>query len=202
VKGVVESLKVITRAASTRVAEFAFKYAADNGRKTVSAVHKANIMKRADGLFIECCREVAEKYPNIAYEEVIVDNACMQLVRDPTRFDVLVMPNLYGDIVSDLCAGLIGGLGLTPSANVGANGLALMEAVHGTAPDIAGKNLANPTALLFSGCMMLRHLGLNDYADRIQNAALGVIAEGNYRTRDLGGTAGTSEYKKAIIGRL
>lgn len=159
-------------------------------------------MKRADGLFIECCREVAERYPSIKYEEVIVDNACMQLVRDPSRFDVLVMPNLYGDIVSDLCAGLIGGLGLTPSANVGANGLALMEAVHGTAPDIAGKNLANPTALLFSGCMMLRHIGMNPYADRIQGAALKVIAEGKYRTRDLGGTATTSDYVKAVIGEL
>ncbi|KAI8475686.1 MAG: isocitrate dehydrogenase, NAD-dependent [Monoraphidium minutum] len=202
VKGVVESLKVITRKASTRVAEFAFKYADDNKRQMVSAIHKANIMKKADGLFIECCREVAEKYPHIKYEEVIVDNACMQLVRDPSRFDTLVMPNLYGDIVSDLCAGLIGGLGLTPSANVGANGLALMEAVHGTAPDIAGKNLANPTALLFSGCMMLRHLGLNDMGDRIQSAALAVIAEGKYRTRDLGGTAGTSDYTKAVIDHL
>eukprot|EP00877_Chromochloris_zofingiensis_P006662 jgi/Chrzof1/2249/Cz11g08120.t1_IDH1[v5.2] len=202
VTGVVESLKVITRVASMRVAEYAFKYAEDNNRKKVSAVHKANIMKKADGLFIECCRNVREKYPNIGYDEVIVDNACMQLVRDPTQFDVLVMPNLYGDIISDLCAGLIGGLGLTPSANVGANGLALMEAVHGTAPDIAGKDLANPTALLFSGCMMLRHLGLNDIADNIQNAALAVIAEGTHRTRDLGGKAGTTEYKKAIIDRL
>ncbi|GBG00171.1 isocitrate dehydrogenase catalytic subunit mitochondrial-like [Raphidocelis subcapitata] len=202
VKGVVESLKVITRTASTRVAEFAFKYAEENNRHMVSAIHKANIMKKADGLFIECCRSVADKYPNIKYEEVIVDNACMQLVRDPSRFDVLCMPNLYGDIVSDLCAGLIGGLGLTPSANVGANGLALMEAVHGTAPDIAGKNLANPTALLLSGCMMLRHLGLNSHADQIQNAALAVIAEGTYRTRDLGGTAGTSDFVKAVIGKL
>jgi isocitrate dehydrogenase (NAD+) len=202
VKGVVESLKIITRQASTRVAEYAFKYAQDNGRKRVSAVHKANIMKKADGLFIECCREVAEKHPNIEYDEVIVDNACMQLVRDPSAFDVLVMPNLYGDIVSDLCAGLIGGLGLTPSANVGAGGLALMEAVHGTAPDIAGKDVANPTALLLSGCMMLRHLGLNGHADRIHGACLGVIAEGKWRTRDLGGKAGTSDFVKAIIGKL
>lgn len=202
VPGVVESLKVITRVASTRVAEYAFKYAQDNGRKKVSAIHKANIMKRADGLFIDCCREVHEKYPDIEYEELIVDNACMQLVRDPTQFDVLVMPNLYGDIISDLCAGLIGGLGLTPSANVGAGGLALMEAVHGTAPDIAGKNKANPTALLLSGAMMLRHIGLNKYGDNIQQAVLGVIAEGKYRTGDLGGNATTSDFTKAIIDKL
>lgn len=202
VKGVVESLKVITRGASTRVAEYAFQYARDNKRQTVTALHKANIMKKADGLFIECCREVAEKYPDIQYREEIVDNACMQLVLDPTVFDVLVMPNLYGDIVSDLCAGLIGGLGLTPSANVGANGLALMEAVHGTAPDIAGKNLANPTALLFSGVMMLRHLGMHDIAENIQQAALAVIAEGKYRTGDLGGRASCSDYTKAIIDKL
>eukprot|EP00882_Tetradesmus_deserticola_P010834 GHRQ01011447.1.p1 GENE.GHRQ01011447.1~~GHRQ01011447.1.p1 ORF type:complete len:366 (+),score=142.84 GHRQ01011447.1:222-1319(+) len=202
VKGVVESLKVITRGASTRVAEYAFQYAQDNKRAKVSALHKANIMKKADGLFIECCREVAERYPDITYEEEIVDNACMQLVSDPSKFDVLVMPNLYGDIVSDLCAGLIGGLGLTPSANVGANGLALMEAVHGTAPDIAGKNLANPTALLFSGVMMLRHLGLHDLAEDIHSAALAVIAEGKYRTGDLGGTSTCSDYTKAIIDKL
>eukprot|EP00775_Hariotina_reticulata_P002820 gene2820-3113_t len=183
VKGVVESLKVITRAASTRVAEYAFQYARDNKRQMVSALHKANIMKKADGLFIECCREVADKYPDIKYEEVIVDNACAQLARDPSKFDVMVMPNLYGDIVS-------------------ANGLALMEAVHGTAPDIAGKNLANPTALLFSGVMMLRHLGMHDIADNIHNAAMSVIAEGTYRTGDLGGTATTTEYTKAIIDKL
>lgn len=202
VPGVVESLKVITRKASTRVAEYAFKYARENKRHKVSAIHKANIMKKADGLFIECCREVQSRYPDIQYEELIVDNACMQLVRDPTQFDMLLMPNLYGDIISDLCAGLIGGLGLTPSANVGENGLALMEAVHGTAPDIAGKDMANPTALLLSGCMMLRHLGLHDHADSIQNAALTVIADGKYRTRDLGGKAGTQDYTKAIIDNL
>lgn len=202
VPGVVESLKVITRKASTRVAEFAFKYAEDHNRKKVSAVHKANIMKKADGLFIECCREVRERYPHIEYEEVIVDNACMQLVRDPTQFDVLVMPNLYGDIVSDLCAGLIGGLGLTPSANVGADGLALAEAVHGTAPDIAGHNKANPTALLLSGCMMLRHLGLYKHADRIQKACLDVIAEGQYRTGDLGGRATTTEFTNAVCEKV
>jgi len=202
VPGVVESLKVITRVASTRVAEFAFKYAKEHGRRKVSAIHKANIMKKADGLFIECCREVSEKYPDIKYEELIVDNACMQLVSNPTQFDVLCMPNLYGDIISDLCAGLVGGLGLTPSANIGAGGLALMEAVHGTAPDIAGKNLANPTALLLSGCMMLRHVGHTATADKLQAAVLGVIAEGKYRTRDLGGNATTSDFTKAIIDKL
>ncbi|MCJ1297529.1 Isocitrate dehydrogenase [NAD] catalytic subunit 6, mitochondrial [Hypocenomyce scalaris] len=189
VPGVVESLKIITRVASTRVAEYAFKYAHDNGRHKVTAVHKANIMKMADGLFIKCCREVGgkisdscllptvkEKYPNIEYQEVIVDNACMQLVKNPAQFDVLVMPNLYGDIISDLCAGLVGGLGLTPSANI-----ALMEAVHGTAPDIAGQDKANPTALLLSSVMMLRHMGQIPQAEAIQNAVLGTIAEGKYR---------------------
>lgn len=202
VPGVVESLKIITRKASVRVAEFAFKYAKENGRKKVSAVHKANIMKKADGLFLLCCREVREKYPELEYEELIVDNACMQIVKDPSQFDVLVMPNLYGDIISDLCAGLIGGLGLTPSANIGTNGLCLAEAVHGTAPDIAGKNLANPTALLLSGCMMLRHVGCNEHAERIQAAVLKTIAEGKYRTKDLGGNATTSDFTKAIIGNL
>ncbi|KAK9810650.1 hypothetical protein WJX73_007589 [Symbiochloris irregularis] len=202
VKGVVESLKVITRAASTRVAEYAFKYAQDNHRSTVTAIHKANIMKMADGLFIKCCREVSEKYPDIKYSEMIVDNACMQLVKEPTQFDVLVMPNLYGDIISDLCAGLIGGLGLTPSGNIGLGGLALMEAVHGTAPDIAGKDLANPTALLLSGVMMLRHLGIAGPAENIQNAVLGTIAEGKYRTGDLGGRSTCSDFTKAIIDKL
>ncbi|KAJ9530103.1 hypothetical protein QJQ45_023379 [Haematococcus lacustris] len=223
VPGVVESLKasapratqtcrlalaeVITRKASSRVAEFAFKYAKDNNRQKVSAVHKANIMKKADGLFLECCREVAAKYPDITYDELIVDNACMQLVRslgvrDPGQFDVMLMPNLYGDIISDLCAGLIGGLGLTPSANVGMHGLCLGEAVHGTAPDIAGKDMANPTALALSACMMLRHVGHVDAADNIQQAVLAVIAEGKYRTRDLGGNASTSDFTKAVIDKL
>eukprot|EP01025_Chloroclados_australasicus_P041775 TRINITY_DN44569_c0_g4_i1.p1 TRINITY_DN44569_c0_g4~~TRINITY_DN44569_c0_g4_i1.p1 ORF type:complete len:362 (-),score=54.71 TRINITY_DN44569_c0_g4_i1:213-1298(-) len=202
VPGVVESLKVITRKASSRVAEFAFDYAVKNNRTKVSAIHKANIMKQADGLFLQCCREVAEKYPNLQYEELIVDNACMQLVRDPTQFDVLVMPNLYGDIISDLCAGLIGGLGLTPSGNIGSNGLALMEAVHGTAPDIAGQDKANPTALLLSSCMMLRHMGMLEEAERVQKAVLGVIAEGVYRTGDLGGKSSTSDFTKAIIDKL
>jgi len=202
VPGVVESLKVITRGASTRVAEYAFQYAKLNGRKKVTAVHKANIMKKADGLFLECCREVRERYPEIEYEEAIVDATCMMLVKDPSRFDVMVMPNLYGDIISDLCAGLIGGLGLTPSANIGANNLALMEAVHGTAPDIAGHDKANPTALLLSGSMMLRHMGLHRHGDRIQDAVLKTIAQGKYRTADLGGKASTTEFKKAVIGNL
>ncbi|GFR48409.1 hypothetical protein Agub_g10303 [Astrephomene gubernaculifera] len=202
VPGVVESLKVITRKASSRIAEFAFAYARENGRHKVSAVHKANIMKKADGLFLECCREVATKYSDIKYEEVIVDNACMQLVSNPTQFDVLVMPNLYGDIISDLCAGLVGGLGLTPSMNIGVNGLALAEAVHGTAPDIAGKDKANPTALLLSSCMMLRHIGRKDQAENIQNAVISVIAEGKWRTADLGGRATTTDFKKAVIDKL
>ncbi|GIL58440.1 hypothetical protein Vafri_13578 [Volvox africanus] len=202
VPGVVESLKVITRKASSRIAEFAFAYARENGRQKVSAVHKANIMKKADGLFLECCREAATKYPDIKYEELIVDNACMQLVSNPTQFDVLVMPNLYGDIISDLCAGLVGGLGLTPSMNIGLNGLALAEAVHGTAPDIAGKNKANPTALLLSSCMMLRHIGRKNDADNIQNAVISVIAEGKWRTADLGGNSTTTDFTKAIIDKL
>ena len=145
---------------------------------------------------------MAEKYPDIVYEEMIVDNTCMQLVSDPSQFDVMVMPNLYGDIISDLSAGLIGGLGLTPSGNIGANGLALMEAVHGTAPNLVGKNLANPTALLLSGVMMLKHLNLNEVANKIEDATLSTIAEGKYVTQDLGGNAGTSDFTKAIIGHL
>ncbi|CAI8602608.1 unnamed protein product [Vicia faba] len=202
VRGVVESIKIITRQASIRVAEYAFHYAKAHGRKTVSAIHKANIMQKTDGLFLKCCREVAEKYPEITYEEVVIDNCCMMLVKNPALFDVLVMPNLYGDIISDLCAGLIGGLGLTPSINIGGGGIALAEAVHGSAPDIAGKNLANPTALLLSSVSMLRHLDLHDNADRIQNAILNTIAEGKYRTADLGGVSKTTEFTKAIIDHL
>jgi isocitrate dehydrogenase (NAD+) len=159
-------------------------------------------MKKTDGLFLECCREVAEDYPEIVYEEVIIDNCCMMLVKNPALFDVCVMPNLYGDIISDLCAGLIGGLGLTPSGNIGENGLALMEAVHGTAPDIAGKNMANPTALLLSSVMMLQHLQLNDIADQIHKAVLNTIADGKYLTADLGGKSTTSDYTKALIDHL
>lgn len=203
VPGVVESLKIITRPASLRVAEYAFDYAVRNGRRKVSAIHKANIMKLSDGLFLECCREVAARYDTrIEYEEVIVDNCLMQLVMDPGRFDVLVMPNLYGDIVSDLCAGLIGGLGLTPSGNIGDNGLALMEAVHGTAPDIAGKGLANPTALLLSSVMMLRHIGKVEAAEAIQRAVIKTIADNRHRTGDLGGSSTTAEFTDEIISNL
>ncbi|XP_074276146.1 isocitrate dehydrogenase [NAD] catalytic subunit 5, mitochondrial-like [Silene latifolia] len=202
VRGVVESLKIITRQASLRVAEYAFQYARAHGRQRVSAIHKANIMQKTDGLFLKCCREVAEKYPDIIYEEVVIDNCCMMLVKNPALFDVLVMPNLYGDIISDLCAGLIGGLGLTPSCNIGEGGIALAEAVHGSAPDIAGKNLANPTALLLSSVAMLRHLELHDKADNIQKAVLDTIAEGKYRTGDLGGTSTTSDFTKAVCEHL
>ncbi|XP_068667892.1 isocitrate dehydrogenase [NAD] catalytic subunit 5, mitochondrial-like [Aristolochia californica] len=202
VKGVVESLKIITRHASLRVAEYAFHFAKAHGRQRVSAIHKANIMRLSDGLFLKCCREVAEKYPEVTYEEVIIDNCCMMLVKNPTVFDVLVMPNLYGDIISDLCAGLIGGLGLTPSINIGEGGIALAEAVHGSAPDIAGKNLANPTALLLSSVEMLRHLKLHDKAEQIHGAVLKTIAEGKYRTGDLGGTASTTEFTKGVCDNL
>lgn len=202
VRGVVESLKIITRQASLRVAEYAFHYAKTHGRERVSAIHKANIMQKTDGLFLKCCREVAEKYPEIKYEEVVIDNCCMMLVKNPALFDVLVMPNLYGDIISDLCAGLIGGLGLTPSCNIGEGGIALAEAVHGSAPDIAGKNLANPTALLLSAVTMLRHLKLHDKADRIQDAVLNTIAEGKYRTADLGGSSSTTEFTNAICDHI
>ncbi|KAF2289917.1 hypothetical protein GH714_039169 [Hevea brasiliensis] len=194
--------KIITRQASLRVAEYAFHYAKTHGRERVSAIHKANIMQKTDGLFLKCCREVAEKYPEITYEEVVIDNCCMMLVKNPALFDVLVMPNLYGDIISDLCAGLIGGLGLTPSCNIGEGGIALAEAVHGSAPDIAGKNLANPTALLLSAVTMLRHLELNDKADMIQDAILNTIAEGRYRTADLGGSSSTTDFTRAICDHL
>ncbi|OAY40970.1 isocitrate dehydrogenase [NAD] catalytic subunit 5, mitochondrial [Manihot esculenta] len=199
---VVESLKIITRQASLRVAEYAFHYAKTHGQEKVSAIHKANIMQKTDGLFLKCCREVAEKYREIIYEEVVIDNCCMLLVKNPACFDVLVMPNLYGDIISDLCAGLVGGLDLTPSCNIGEGGICLAEAVHGSAPDIAGKNLANPTALMLSAVSMLRHLELNDRADKIQDAILNTIAEGKYRTADLGGTSSTTDFTKAICDHL
>jgi isocitrate dehydrogenase (NAD+) len=201
VPGVMQSIKLITRQASMRVAKHAFEYATKNGRKKVTAVHKGAIMKLSDGLFIECCQEVAARYPKIHYEEQTIDNVCIQLVQNPALCDVLVLPNLYGDIISDLCAGLIGGLGLTPSANIGKD-IAVFEAVHGTAPDIAGQNKANPTALLFSGIMMLRHIGLSDYAEKIENATLEVIAEKKDVTADLGGTATTTVYTDAIISRF
>jgi isocitrate dehydrogenase (NAD+) len=197
VPGVVESLKIITEKASTRIARFAFAYARSNGRKKVTAVHKANIMKLSDGLFLDCCRAVAAEFPEVAYQEMIVDNTCMQLVLDPTRFDVLLLENLYGDIVSDLCAGFIGGLGMAPGANIGEHG-ALFEAVHGSAPDIAGKNLANPIAVILSGAMMLDYLGEQKAAERVRGAVHAVLREGKKLTRDLGGTAGTTEIAEAI----
>ena len=197
VPGVVESLKIITRDASERIARFAFDYARRHHRKLVTAIHKANIMKMGDGLFLESVRSVAEGYDDIAYDERIVDAASMQLVLDPSQFDVLLLPNLYGDIVSDLCAGLVGGLGLVPSANLGTRA-AVFEAVHGTAPDIAGQQVANPTALLRSALLMLRYLDEDAAADRVGAALLGVLREGRVRTRDLGGTASTSEFADAV----
>ena len=198
VPGVVESLKIITERASTRIARYAFEYSEREGRKRVTAVHKANIMKLSDGLFLECFRNVAKEHPGIAADDKIVDNACMQLVMRPEQFDVMLLENLYGDIVSDLCAGLIGGLGLVPGANIGERG-AVFEAVHGSAPDIAGQGIANPTALLQSGIMMLRHIGERAAAQRIEDAMLKVFRAGKVRTRDIGGTAKTSEFARAII---
>ncbi len=201
VKDVVESLKIITRTASLRIAEYAFDYAVAQGRKKVTAVHKANIMKLSDGLFLRCCREVAERHPQIEYKELIVDNASMQLVMRPETFDVLLLPNLYGDIVSDLAAGLVGGLGIVPGANMGEN-VAVFEAVHGSAPDIAGKQLANPTALLYSAVMMLRHLGEQDAALRLQTALEKVYSAGKALTRDVGGSSGTGEFTAAVLSHL
>ena len=201
VPGVVESIKIITEKASTRIAQYAFEYAVANGRKKVTAVHKANIMKLSDGLFLECFYNVAKNFPNIEADDKIIDNCCMQLVMRPEQFDVLVLENLYGDIVSDLCAGLIGGLGLAPGANIGEQG-AVFEAVHGSAPDIAGQGIANPTAILMSGLLMLRHLGEHDAANRIEKAMLEVYAEGKSITRDLGGTAKTNEFARAICEKL
>ncbi|XP_059062097.1 probable isocitrate dehydrogenase [NAD] subunit alpha, mitochondrial isoform X3 [Achroia grisella] len=201
VDGVVQSIKLITEEASKRVAEFAFQFARDNKRKKVTAVHKANIMRMSDGLFLRCCRDLATKYPDIKFEERYLDTVCLNMVQDPSKFDVLVMPNLYGDIMSDMCSGLVGGLGLTPSGNIGKNG-ALFESVHGTAPDIAGKDMANPTALLLSAIMMLRHLQLNEHADRVQNACYEVLREGKALTGDLGGTGKCSDYTNAVISKL
>jgi isocitrate dehydrogenase (NAD+) len=201
VPGVVESLKIITERASTKIALFAFQYALTHGRERVTAVHKANIMKLSDGLFLDCCRRVANEYPQIQYDELIIDNACMQLVLDPTRFDTLLLENLYGDIVSDLCAGFVGGLGLAPGANIG-DDAALFEAVHGSAPDIAGKNLANPIALILSSAMMLDHVGERDAARRVRAAIHGVLTEGRTLTRDLGGAAGTTEIAEAIAAKV
>jgi isocitrate dehydrogenase (NAD+) len=201
VPGVVESLKIITEYASTRIARFAFEYARKFGRKSIAAVHKANIMKLSDGLFLDCIRKVAAEYPDIEHREVIVDNCCMQLVMRPQQFDVLLLENLYGDIISDLAAGLVGGLGLVPGANLG-DDCAIFEAVHGSAPDIAGRKIANPTALMLSSVLMLRHLGKNAPGDRVERALNMVYTEGRYLTRDAGGTASTDEFTEAVIGAL
>jgi isocitrate dehydrogenase (NAD+) len=201
VPGVVESLKIITERASTRIAHFAFKHAQRHGRRKVTSIHKANIMKLSDGLFIDCVRRAAREYIDITYDERIVDAACMQLVMHPEQFDVLVLPNLYGDIVSDLCAGLVGGLGVVGAANLGTE-IAVFEAVHGSAPDIAGKQLANPTALLLSAVLMLRHIDEAAAADRIMAALGTVLTAKSVRTRDLGGTASTLEFAGAVINAL
>ena len=201
VTDVVESLKIITRTASARIAKAAFEYADREHRKKVVAIHKANIMKMSDGLFLRCCREIAAGFPHIEYSELIVDNACMQLVMRPETFDVLVLPNLYGDIVSDLCAGLVGGLGIVPGANLG-DTCAVFEAVHGSAPDIAGKGIANPTALMQSARLMLAHLGERDAAVRLQRAIELVYSEGTHLTGDVGGTATTDQFTQAVIDRL
>lgn len=201
VPGVVESLKIITEKASTRVAKFAFEYSRREGRKKITCGHKANIMKLSDGLFLDCFRKVAADFPEIEADDKIIDNACMQLVMRPEQFDVMLLENLYGDIVSDLCAGLIGGLGLVPGANIGELG-AVFEAVHGSAPDIAGQGIANPTALLQSGILMLRYIGQREPADKIEASMLKVYSEGKVRTRDIGGTARTSEFADAVIANL
>jgi isocitrate dehydrogenase (NAD+) len=201
VPGVVESLKIITAVASERIGQFAFEHARAYGRKKVTAVHKANIMKMSDGLFLESVRKIAKTFPEIPYDEKIVDNACMQLVMRPEQFDVIVLPNLYGDIVSDLCAGLVGGLGVVPGANIGIKA-SVFEAVHGSAPDIAGQDLANPTALLLSALMMLRHIDEGPAADRVQAALLRVLAAGTTLTRDLKGTATTTAFTDAVCREI
>ena len=198
---VVTGIKVITRAASIRIAEYAFKFADQLGRKKVTAIHKANIMKLADGLFLRCCREVAERFPHIHYNELIVDNASMQLVMRPETFDILLLPNLYGDIVSDLAAGLVGGLGIVPGANMG-DTHAVFEAVHGSAPDIAGKGIANPTAMMLSAVLMLTHLKEFEAAGRLQSAVEKVYAGKRHTTGDVGGHASTEEFTDAVIAAM
>ena len=193
-----ESIKIITRKGSERIVRFAFDYARAENRKKVTAVHKANIMKLSDGLFLECGRKVSQEYPDIQFEDIIVDAMCMHLVQTPENFDCLVLPNLYGDIVSDLCAGLVGGLGVAPGANIGEE-YAVFEAVHGSAPQIAGQNKANPTAVILSGALMLSHLGEVEASQRLIDAVALVLAEGQSLTGDLGGTAGTKEYADAIV---
>jgi len=202
VDGVVQSIKLITEEASLNVARYAFEYAKKNGRKSVTAVHKANIHRLSDGLFLSSCRRTAEENPDIKFNDLYLDTLTLNIVQNPTKFDVLVMPNLYGDIVSDLCAGLIGGLGLTPSGNIGADNMALFEAVHGTAPDIAGKDLANPTALLLSGIMMLRHLGEFECAAKIEKACYDAIENKSTRTKDLGGDATCSVFTNDVCARV
>ena len=199
--GVTQGMKVITSHASSRIARFAFEYAVRRDRKRVTAVHKANIMKLTDGLFLDSARQVAADFPDIEFDDRIVDNLAMQLVLNPNQFDVLLLSNLYGDIVSDLCAGLVGGLGMVPAANIGEE-YAVFEAVHGSAPDIAGQGVANPTALTLSGVLMLRHLGENDAADRVVKAIFDVLERGEIRTPDVGGTASTSEYADAVVAEL
>jgi isocitrate dehydrogenase (NAD+) len=201
IEGVVESLKIITAAASKRIAHFAFKYARANGRKRVTAIHKANIMKLGDGLFLDSVRQVATEYPDIVCDDRIVDAVCMHLVMKPEQFDMLILPNLYGDIVSDLCAGLVGGLGMVPGANIGEH-TAVFEAVHGSAPDIAGQNVANPTALLLSAVLMLEHIGERAAATRIRAAIETVVIDRDTRTRDVGGQASTSAYADALCDAL
>jgi len=201
VPGVVESLKIITEKASTRISRFAFEYARKNKRKRIHAIHKANIMKLSDGLFLRCSRNVAKEYPEITYGEHIVDNTCMQLVMNPYQYDVLLLENLYGDIISDLCAAFVGGLGLVPGANLGTE-CAIFEAVHGSAPDIAGKNIANPTALLQSSVLMLRHIGETNAAERVQAALERVYQSKEKLTRDIGGTASTTEFADAVIAAM
>jgi isocitrate dehydrogenase (NAD+) len=201
VPGVVEAIKIITEKGSTRIAKFAFEYARKHGRKKIHSIHKANIMKLSDGLFLECARRVAEGFPEIVYAEHIIDNTCMQLVMNPWQYDTLLLENLYGDIVSDLCAAFVGGLGLVPGANIGLE-CAIFEAVHGSAPDIAGKDVANPTALLQSAVLMLRHIDEQEAADRVQRAIETVYAERKTLTRDVGGKAGTTEFADAVIAAL
>lgn len=201
VPGVVESIKIITEKASTRIAKYAFEHAKLMRRKKVTAMHKANIMKLSDGLFLECFYNVAKDYPEFEADDKIIDNGCMQLVMRPEQFDVMVLENLYGDIVSDLCAGLIGGLGLAPGANIGEQG-AVFEAVHGSAPDIAGQGIANPTAIMMSAIIMLRHIGEMDAATRMENALMETFEEGKVRTKDLGGTASTADFASTIIEKM
>ncbi|KAI6202835.1 hypothetical protein M3Y94_00486100 [Aphelenchoides besseyi] len=201
VDGVVQSIKLITESASRRIARYAFEYARQNRRKLVTAVHKANIMRMSDGLFLNMCREQAAEFPDIKFKEAYLDTVCLNMVQDPSQYDVLVMPNLYGDILSDLCAGLIGGLGVTPSGNIG-EGAAVFESVHGTAPDIAGQNKANPTALLLSAVMMLRYMNLDSYANKIEKACFDAIAHGDQKTGDLGGTGTCSSFTEDICARI